>query len=575
MAIMCPEKPKKFSKYSFEDVAFNALEQLPDDYYVFHSFSIVGTDSGAIDESEVDFVIFNARLGVMCVEAKAGRPEYRNRTWYYGSGIPMSHDGPFRQASSNKHRIMDLLVKQGYYEKIVKHCKFVHAVWFISINDHYFDSRPLPQEAKKELILTADSIDCLKDRIETIFNLETRVETKLDQNGVNILLNQYLAPEFNAISISEYRIGHERRVFKSLLKEQIALLNYLDEQPDAIVNGLAGTGKTIMAVEKARRHANRGDKVLFLCYNAKLKTYLREAYGHDNIDFYTIDGFACEQCGTSVADYYVLREVLENYYYEQSFPYKHVIIDEGQDFGRDELTGQDNQSEIDIIDLLRLLVLGEDRSNGSFYLFYDKNQMVQSHVMPDFISNADCKLTLYRNCRNTKNIAETSIRLLNSETRVIVREGTINGNSPVLGVCDNKEKTLAYLNYQLDHYWENGLANVQILTCKTMTSTLLASELYGEFYRYKGVQIPMTTCRKFKGLEADAIILVDMDFDLFSSRENKVFYVGASRARHELTMLANLTEEECIEILEMHEKKAGKNIEKKVAALFNAKLLRI
>ena len=54
-------------------------------------------------------------------------------------------------------------------------------------------------------------------------------------------------------------------------KEQIALLNYLEEQDNAVINGLAGTGKTVMAVEKARRHAEKDESVLFLCYNFYLK----------------------------------------------------------------------------------------------------------------------------------------------------------------------------------------------------------------------------------------------------------------------------------------------------------------
>ena len=86
MAIMCPDTPKEFDVYSFEDLAFNALETLPDDYYVFHSFSIVTTNDGKIEESETDFIVFNQSLGIMCIEAKAGRPEYKNNNWYYSRG---------------------------------------------------------------------------------------------------------------------------------------------------------------------------------------------------------------------------------------------------------------------------------------------------------------------------------------------------------------------------------------------------------------------------------------------------------------------------------------------------------
>ena len=47
-----------------------------------------------------------------------------------------------------------------------------------------------------------------------------------------------------------------------------------------------------------------------------------------------------------------------------------------------------------------------------------------------------------------------------------------------------------------------------------------------------------TTARKFKGLEADVVILVDVDESAFSNEENKrLFYVGASRAKHNLDII--------------------------------------
>lgn len=573
MAIMCPEIPKEFDPYSFEDIMFKALEHLPDDFYVFHSFSVVNVQEGSIDESETDFVVFNPKLGIMSIEAKAGRPEYRNGVWYYGSGIKMAHDGPFRQASRNKHKLINILMHQGYHE-IVNHCKFVHAVWFVSIEKNYFIDKFLPQEAPIELILTKDSVDHLENELTQIFDLETRFDTDLDNRSINILLNNILAPQFGTISIAEYRRGHEKLVFKSLLREQIALLDYLDEQPNAIINGLAGTGKTVMAIEKARRHANRGDKVLFLCYNAKLKDYLKRTYEHENIDFYTIDGYACERCNTPVADYRVLRDVLETYYLEGTFPYQHVVIDEGQDFGRNEITGRENQAEIDVLDLLQQIILDTDSSNGTFYMFYDKNQMVQAARVPDYIGEADCKLTLYRNCRNTINIAETSVRLLGNGIKSRIRDGAPSGSTPLMYISSEKQNIISALNLIIEKYWEIGISDIQILTCKTINTSIISSECTCEVYFYKRVQIPFTTCRKFKGLEADAVILVDMDFDFFNKDENKIYYVGSSRARHELALLVTMNEEECRLILKQCEKKAGKNPMKVFAAMYNAKILK-
>ena len=102
MAKMFPEKPGEVSEYSKEDILFKALENLPDDYYVFHSFDIVSFRENCIEESETDFVIFNPKKGIICLEAKAGKNiKYENNTWYYGSGIEMKHGGPFHQAQKN------------------------------------------------------------------------------------------------------------------------------------------------------------------------------------------------------------------------------------------------------------------------------------------------------------------------------------------------------------------------------------------------------------------------------------------------------------------------------------------
>ena len=68
------------------------------------------------------------------------------------------------------------------------------------------------------------------------------------------------------------------------------------------------------------------------------------------------------------------------------------------------------------------------------------------------------------------------------------------------------------------------------------------------FYIYKGQKVPATTCRKFKGLEADKVILVDVDKGTIMD-DNKLFYVGSSRARFELSILANLNDEDCVEVL--------------------------
>lgn len=562
---MYPDKPKEFIPNSKEDLMFETLRALPDSYYVFHSFSIVTVKEGTLFESETDFVIFNQQKGILCIEAKAGQIKYEEGVWKYGSGKEMSHDGPYNQAAQNKWKLGKYIQGLGLFD-IYNRCKMIHAVWFPSIKKEKFDGVSLPPEADIHITLTQEAEDDIEKVIVDIFDYElpNHKQNMLSIRDGEILINRILAPSFNLISLSEIKHNHSQQVFKVMLREQIALLNYLEEQDNAVISGMAGTGKTVMAVEKARRHADKGESVLFLCYNLYLNEYLRNTYNHDHISFYTIDALACKLCNTSTPDYHRLQEVLVEMY-GVDFPYQHVIIDEGQDFGKEQL------EEIEIINLLKANVLDNEDRHGTFYMFYDKNQMVQSEVVPDYIEEADCKLTLYRNCRNTRNIAITSLRLLGTEKNPRLIEGALEGDSPELFLAKGIETTVRTINNIIETNWEKDYQNIQILTCKTESTSIIASECSTGVYLYKGRKIPFTTCRKFKGLEADVIIIVDMDYDKMLNKSEQILYVGSSRARYQLALVVEMDDFECNELLdEMHVKKAKKP-GKAVAALYNAK----
>ena len=101
----------------------------------------------------------------------------------------------------------------------------------------------------------------------------------------------------------------------------------------AAVQGGAGTGKTMLAIEKARRLAET-DQVLFLCFNHHLLQYLQSSYGTaiPNITFANLPLLTCRHMQISDAggDEGISRYL--NEYDQHSWPYKHIIIDEGQDF---------------------------------------------------------------------------------------------------------------------------------------------------------------------------------------------------------------------------------------------------
>ena len=562
---MYPDIPYECTPASREKIMFNALKDLSEEYYVFHSFKIVSIDADVITASETDFVIFHPQKGILCIEAKAGKVKLEGNKWKYANGDEMRHGGPYRQAESGKWRLRDYIKDSGY-GYLMNRCKLLHAVWLPSIDNEYISKVNLPTEADRKITLTADSFDNIEEEISAIFDIElpNKVETKLTAADIKLLIDKFLAPSFDLIPIANMKVENQRYVFKRMLKEQVALLSYLEEQDNAVINGLAGTGKTVMAVEKARRHAENDENVLFLCYNHYLKEHLQENYGHPNISFYTIDGLACKLCDTVTPNYDRLKEVLEEMYLEETFPYQHIIIDEGQDFGKERL------NDISVIELLKANVV-DDGKNGTFYLFYDKNQMVQAARLPSYIGESDCKLTLYRNCRNTENIATTSLRLLGENKKPKLFDGAIVGDSPEMFFAYDVNQTVLTLNAIIEKAWAEDYTDIQILTCKTEKSSIISDECSAGVYLYKTKKIPFTTCRKYKGLEADVVIMVDLDNDTFENNAEQVMYVGSSRARYKLSLICNLNEKDCEYFIEKHNAKKGKKVEKSFATLFNSK----
>lgn len=568
MAIMIPAKPLEVPEHSHEDEMFDALEKLSDDYYVFHSFRIITNDGNIIHESETDFVIFNRHKGLMCVEAKAGAVKCQNDTWFYQSGIEMKHGGPFKQADLNKWKLSKYFEKVGLSSLLSK-CKLTHAVWFPSISTISINQINMPVDGDRNIVLSLEDLADPSRTIEKIFDLDFRgqPQTSLTETEANKIIDSILCPSFDLLPLKSVELDHKRNVYGRMLKEQSNILNFLEEQPFAAISGVAGTGKTLIAVEKARRHADNGDKVLFLCFNKYLCEYLKKNYNYENVSYYTIDGFACSICHSEYADFDELDMRLLELSYGNDFPYKHVIVDEGQDFGQDRI------EEANVLDTLEDIVLDEN-VNGSYYVFYDKNQLIQGYNVPKSIEDADCKLTLYKNCRNTENIAITSMRPLKNAKKPKMFSGCITGESPKIFISGENKKQIDFINNAIKDLLNQKIQDIVILTCSTEDKSIMRDKVSNGTYSVNGKNFKFTTCRKFKGLEADAIILVDVSKDNLIGDNTLIFYVGASRARFNLYISAQLDNDECKEIADYYNLGSVGNISKKIAAQLNALMIK-
>lgn len=539
MAVMIPELPRDYDPLSLEGDMFKALSSLPDDYFVVHSFKNVFVEDNVLHEGEADFIVFNQNYGILCIEAKAGHIRYHGGCWEYASGKIMKHGGPYNQASQNK---WDLLtrIQMSPLKDLQYRCKLLHAVWFPSVTEEDLRSNRFPPEFDRHITMTMEALESPQKYIDSIFGieLENNIQTNLSDSDTKRLLREIICPEFDIFPSSGFDVDLKKITFNRLLDEQKKLLNYLVEQKSAVINGAAGTGKTMIAVEKATRHASQGDRVLFLCFNAFLREHLDEKYANENIDYMTIDGFACKICKTQKADYKLASDKVIDMYLSGSFPYRHVIVDEGQDFGKEEI------EESDFLQAIHDTVVENDEVDGTFYVFYDRLQLIQSSSIPKYISDADCKLTLYKNCRNTENIALTSLKPITERTPKLY-QGAVKGVPAMIHFCKESDQVRKRVSEIIEDLKNDGITDVVILTCNTEDGSVLKPEIKDGKFRKK----KFTTCRKFKGLEADAIILVDIDDTTFEEDNVQRYYVGTSRAMVRLEMVTQMDDEACTRVL--------------------------
>lgn len=223
------------------------------------------------------------------------------------------------------------------------------------------------------------------------------------------------------------------------------------------------------------------------------------------------------------------------------------------------------------------------KPKGTMYLFYDRRQLIQAGDIPSFVDKADSKITLYVNCRNTEPIANCSMNAIGDSESIDIHPELRIGRAPKILITNNLRDQEEYIDDQINELHAFGVDEIVILTCKTVQRSCL-SALFIEKSRglcWKRTNVPVYTCRTFKGLEAQAVILIDVDECLwtddgeYDAGHGMLFYTGASRAKHELRILCNMNDSGCKVILE-HLGIQGRNKpRKKLAKELNADLVRL
>ena len=530
MAKMIPAECDLSVRPFSEQTVFNALQtNLSNDWTVFHAFEFV--DRNAENqrwEGEIDFLIYNPRYGMLVLEVKGGAISYRCGTWYQEDRVIK----PVHQARKNKYAVRHILQETSGLKELP--LKIAHAVCFPSLNSQSV----WPPEAQG-LVITGNQLPFIERHIIRILD-----ETPMPNAGGVLLPDEIimiLSPYFDyKVRLLDRMNMDDKKIFQ-LTEEQCALLATLENFSRLKICGCAGSGKTLMAIKRARELAADGNRVLLLCYNVMLAKYLQKETQDSSL--ITADAFF-EYCIKTVnlSEEQVKMFCNDPRLYSNALPtllaenirrkciyYDAVIVDEGQDFTKEAW---------EVISLL------PEQSRGSFYIFYDPDQNIFTPELnlPDF---GVPPVILRRNCRNTRKICEALKPYQTTQGKV--REDAPDGVDVVVRTGDCRAMLLEELD-KLTLTDRISLSNIVILGAHNMENSSIGDDSsLGRYYivnRPAVTEIPEVayyTYMKFKGCESKVVILLDVD-EKDPRWNKKGMYTAMSRAVHKLIILKKAPE---------------------------------
>lgn len=222
------------------------------DYTVFYSLSwiSIGNDRTI---GEADFILFHPVHGIMVIEVKSGEIEYKGGKWIQtnrNSG-QKKEISPYVQARKSQYEIFDRIIKHANRTRFTRPM-LCYAVWFPSIE--FKPNDELPPEAAVEITFDKKSLLNAQSVIEDAYDFwkdKLRVNTRPLSGDDTRCVMDVLCPYFHAVPKLGTTINESEHIYIRLTNQQIALLDFLVEQDTAVIHGLAGTGKTVLAIEKA------------------------------------------------------------------------------------------------------------------------------------------------------------------------------------------------------------------------------------------------------------------------------------------------------------------------------------
>jgi hypothetical protein len=524
------------------------FEKLPDDYVAIHSVKWIthnAREHGSVGEA--DFVVAHPQHGVLILEVKGGEIRVTRNEWVSRDRFGTDHaiKDPFAQADRSKYPLMDWLK----HDSRTRHYTYpvFTAVAFPDVG-LYSDIRP---DCPKDIVIDATRLNGLERALEEIFAYWQRRFPHLTMSGlaaVSALVELLVPTRVLQARVAEI-FERERQKIEELTQQQYAILKMLRRYRRAAIVGGAGTGKTMLAMEKAQQLADAGFRVLFVCFNRNLAEWLSKHLASERIltmTYHSLVGTAINWArlpGLSRMDMDAFSEKAPDLLLDaagilrsadsgvQDKLFDAIIVDEAQDF--------EDTWRIPLPELLK------DSLEGIFYVFFDDNQRLYAQITN--IPMEQEPLYLVENCRNTQEIyaALTPYAQADQETECHCPEGRPVEQIPVAD-ADEARAALQRVLHRLVR--EEGLSadDIVLLTPSSeKRSQWKSDEMVGRFILTWNMDTEMKdairvcTIYRFKGLESAVVILTEMD-QVREEISDQLAYVGLSRARNHVVVIGEL-----------------------------------
>lgn len=547
-----------------EREVFRRLRDEPEtsSWLVLHSLTLA--EHAQQVAGEVDFVVIIPQKGVLCIEVKGcstSRLRREGGMWFYGPGDKGDSRSPFSQASQAMYSLRGQLLAA---QPSLRGVQFSSGVIFpfarftersVEWNDwEVIDSRALRSAPISRLL------ERLMDNARAHLGSHNGPRLASDcpspqQCGT---IRDTLRGNFEVINDRRVRASVLDTELRRYTTEQFSALDAMEENPQTLFAGPAGTGKTLLAIEAACRSRDAGKRVLLVCYNRLLGSWL-QSEAADLMPEVSVS--TLHRHMLSVAALGMVPDSADQTFWESRLPdlacnrllevydggeerlvFDELIVDEAQDILRD--------SYLDFLDLSTRGGL----AGGRWKMFGDfTNQAIYGTAnlsLDEFRqrrANRASVFSLRVNCRNTPAVAEWVHILAGLRPPYLRVLRPDNGVHPELRFFKEAKDQAVLVSNILVTLDREGYSGKDVVLLSPHSDALCAAasivstpwrDRLRPFDPAQGGWIRYGSIHAFKGLEARAIVVTDIE-TIGTAAARNLFYVAMTRSLERLVILAN------------------------------------